>query len=142
MAHHGLLVVGRQVLVSGDGRHGGEAGQVVLAATGLRGEAWTVDTATLQSIDKGKLRNKLLCSGVLPTRGVWVVRLGNLSKQLDVVVAQWRGGAHAAARAAAGEGVGRAGGHLLRGQRHQLPAGDSRVRLDLLSRSERLRGQT
>ena len=79
---------------------------------------------------------------VVPTRGVGVVRLGDLPEQLDVVVPQWRGGAHAAARAAAGEGVGRAGGHLLRGERHQLPAGDRRVRLDLLSRRERLREQT
>ena len=63
VAHHGLLVVGRQVLVAGDGRHGGEAGQVVLAATSLRGRAWTQRHC---KEGKGKLQNEQLWLWCLP----------------------------------------------------------------------------
>ena len=56
-----------------------------------------------------------------------------MSKELDVGVAELGDGSHASTGSAAGQGVGCAGGDLLRGEHWQVAAGDGSVGLNDLS---------
>ena len=67
-----------------------------------------------------------------------LIFLPDVSKQLDVAVAEGRGGAATPAVSAAGQGVGGAGGHLLGAQLLKLTASDGGVGLNLLCGSEGL----
>ena len=114
VVHDGILVVGREIVVASDGGHRAEAGEVVLAAAGVHSGA----------------------------RGVGVVCLPDVAEQLDVAVAQGRGGPAAPAISAAAEGVGGAAGHLLGAELLQLPAGQGGVGLNLLGGGEGLARET
>ena len=104
VVHDSILIIDWQLHVSRDSRHWSQRRQIILTISSLTGGPG--------------------CVGV--------VLLPNLAKQLDVVVAQGRGGPLAASSASTGQGVGGAGGHLLGGQDGQLSAGDGSVGLNLL----------
>ena len=67
-----------------------------------------------------------------------LIFLPDVSEQLDVAVAEGRGGPATPSVPAAGQGVGGARGHLLGAQLLQLTAGDGGVGLNLLGGGEGL----
>merc|ERR1719175_602644 len=104
VGHDGILVIGRQVVVAGDGGNWVEGGKVVSAIL-------------------------IVCCC---SRDIWVVSFRDLAKELDVVIGKGRGGTLATSVSTTVESVGCTGGDLLSRELDKASRSNGSVGLDLL----------